>query len=318
MPATSLMHTPPHPLRISFCARTDPQPWFDALRQEFPKAQLQAWSSGAPPADYAIVWAPPQQFFDEQTQLKALFNMGAGVDALLKRDIAPQLPIVRLNDAGMAVQMAEYVCHALIRHTRQFDVFEAQARTCLWHEPVALERARYPVGILGLGVLGERVARAVAALDFPVLAWSRSAKQVDGVRSFCGADQLPAFLAQTRVLVNLLPLTPETENLLNRSTLGQLQSGAYLINVARGRHVVEDDVLALLDSGHLAGAALDVFRTEPLPPEHPFWRHPRVTVTPHIAARTLLPDTVAQIAGKIRALEAGLPIDGLVDRSRGY
>jgi len=318
MPATSLMHTPPHPLRISFCARTDPQPWFDALRQEFPKAQLQAWSSGAPPADYAIVWAPPQQFFDEQTQLKALFNMGAGVDALLKRDIAPQLPIVRLNDAGMAVQMAEYVCHALIRHTRQFDVFEAQARTGLWHEPVALERARYPVGILGLGVLGERVARAVAALDFPVLAWSRSAKQVAGVRSFCGADQLPDFLAQTRVLVNLLPLTPETENLLNRSTLGQLQSGAYLINVARGRHVMEDDVLALLDSGHLAGAALDVFRTEPLPPEHPFWRHPRVTVTPHIAARTLLPDTVAQIAGKIRALEAGLPIDGLVDRSRGY
>jgi len=305
-------------LRISFCARTDPQPWFDALRQEFPKAQLQAWSSGAPPADYAIVWAPPQQFFDEQTQLKALFNMGAGVDALLKRDIAPQLPIVRLNDAGMAVQMAEYVCHALIRHTRQFDVFEAQARTGLWHEPVALERARYPVGILGLGVLGERVAQAVVALDFPVLAWSRSTKQVAGVRSFCGTDQLPAFLAQTRVLVNLLPLTPETENLLNRSTLGQLQSGAYLINVARGRHVVEDDVLALLDSGHLAGAALDVFRTEPLPPEHPFWRHPRVTVTPHIAARTLLPDTVAQIAGKIRALEAGLPIDGLVDRSRGY
>jgi len=305
-------------LRISFCARTDPQPWFDALRHEFPKAQLQAWSSGAPPADYAIVWAPPQQFFDEQTQLKALFNMGAGVDALLKRDIAPQLPIVRLNDAGMAVQMAEYVCHALIRHTRQFDVFEAQARTGLWHEPVALERARYPVGILGLGVLGERVAQAVVALDFPVLAWSRSTKQVAGVRSFCGTDQLPAFLAQTRVLVNLLPLTPETENLLNRSTLGQLQSGAYLINVARGRHVVEDDVLALLDSGHLAGAALDVFRTEPLPPEHPFWRHPRVTVTPHIAARTLLPDTVAQIAGKIRALEAGLPIDGLVDRSRGY
>ena len=306
------------PLRISFCARTDPLPWFEALRKELPQAQLEAWSRGAQPADYAIVWAPPQQFFDEQTQLKAVFNMGAGVDALLKRKIAAQLPIVRLNDAGMGVQMAEYVCHALIRHTRQFDVFEAQARAGQWNEPVPLERGHYPVGILGMGVLGERVARAVAALDFPVLAWSRSAKQVPGVTSLFGATQLPAFLAQTRVLVNLLPLTPETENLLNRSTLTQLLPGAYLINVARGRHVVEEDVLALLDSGHLAGATLDVFRTEPLPPEHAFWRHPRVTVTPHIAGRTLVPETVAQIAGKIRALEAGLPIEGMVDRSRGY
>jgi glyoxylate/hydroxypyruvate reductase A len=306
------------PLRISFCARTDPLPWFEALRKELPQAQLEAWSRGAQPADYAIVWAPPQQFFDEQTQLKAVFNMGAGVDALLKRKIAAQLPIVRLNDAGMGVQMAEYVCHALIRHTRQFDVFEAQARAGQWNEPVPLERGHYPVGILGMGVLGERVARAVAALDFPVLAWSRSAKQVPGVTSLFGATQLPAFLAQTRVLVNLLPLTLETENLLNRSTLTQLLPGAYLINVARGRHVVEEDVLALLDSGHLAGATLDVFRTEPLPPEHAFWRHPRVTVTPHIAGRTLVPETVAQIAGKIRALEAGLPIEGMVDRSRGY
>lgn len=306
------------PMRIIFCAATDPQPWLEALRQEFPQAQLAAWHSGAPPADYAVVWAPPQQFFDEQTQLKAVFNMGAGVDALLKRDINPGLPLVRLNDAGMGVQMAEYVCHALIRHTRQFDVFETQARTGQWHEPVPLERAGYPVGILGLGVLGERVARAVAALDFPVLGWSRSPKQVAGVRSLWGMNQLPAFLAQTRVLVNLLPLTPETENILNRSTLSQLQAGAYLINVARGRHVVEEDVLALLDSGQLAGATLDVFRTEPLPPAHPFWRHPRVTVTPHIAGRTILPETVAQIAGKVRALEAGLPIDGLVDRSRGY
>lgn len=305
-------------MRIIFCAATEPQPWLEALRQEFPQAQLAAWHSGAPPADYAVVWAPPQQFFDEQTQLKAVFNMGAGVDALLKRDIAPQLPLVRLNDAGMGVQMAEYVCHALIRHTRQFDVFEAQARTGQWHEPVPLERARYPVGILGLGVLGERVASAVAALDFPVLSWSRSPKQVAGVRSLYGMDQLPAFLAQTRVLVNLLPLTPETENILNRNTLSQLQAGAYLINVARGRHVVEEDVLALLDSGQLVGATLDVFRTEPLPPAHPFWRHPRVTVTPHIAGRTILPETIAQIAAKIRSLEAGLPIEGLVDRSRGY
>jgi glyoxylate/hydroxypyruvate reductase A len=130
--------------------------------------------------------------------------------------------------------------------------------------------------------------------------------------------QLAEFLASTRVLVNLLPLTPQTENLLNKTTLSQLQRGAYLINIARGRHVVDEDLLALLESGHLAGAALDVFRTEPLPAQHPYWRHPRVTVTPHIAGRTVLQDTVQQIASKIQALQIGKPIEGVVDRARGY
>jgi len=141
---------------------------------------------------------------------------------------------------------------------------------------------------------------------------------LEGVRCFHGQAQLAAFLAGTRVLINLLPLTPQTENLLNRDTLSQLQPGAYLINIARGRHVVDEDLLALLDSGHMAGAALDVFRTEPLPAEHPFWRHPRVTVTPHIAGRTVLQDTVQQIVAKIQALQKGEPIKGLVDRARGY
>jgi glyoxylate/hydroxypyruvate reductase A len=181
-----------------------------------------------------------------------------------------------------------------------------------------LDRADFPVGILGLGVLGEPVARAVQQFEFPVLGWSRTPRQLDGVRCLHGQAQLAEFLTSTRVLVNLLPLTPQTENLLNHATLSQLQRGAYLINIARGRHVVDEDLMALLDSGHIAGATLDVFRTEPLPAEHPYWRHPRVTVTPHIAGRTVLQDTVQQIAGKIRSLKKGEPIDGMVDRARGY
>jgi len=298
-------------MRISFCAQTDPAPWLAALQQHLPQAQVDIWHSGAAPADYAIVWAAPQQFFDEQTALQAVFNMGAGVDALLQRQMRADLPIVRLNDAGMGVQMAEYVCHALMRHTRDFALFEAQAQQGLWQEPPVLDRTDFPVGILGLGVLGEQVARAV-------LGWSRSPRQLDGVRCLHGQAQLADFLASTRVMVNLLPLTPQTENLLNKTTLSQLQPGAYLINIARGRHVVDEDLLALLDSGHIAGATLDVFRTEPLPAEHPFWRHPRVTVTPHIAGRTVLQDTVQQIASKIQALQKGEPIEGLVDRARGY
>lgn len=305
-------------MRISFCAQTDAAPWIAALRQHLPEAQVEVWHSGARPADYAIVWAPPQQFFDEQTALQAVFNMGAGVDALLQRQVRADLPIVRLNDAGMGVQMAEYVCHALIRHTRDFALFEAQAQQGLWQEPPVLDRADFPVGILGLGVLGEPVARAVQQFEFPVLGWSRTPRQLDGVRCLHGPAQLGQFLASTRVLVNLLPLTPQTENLLNHAALSHLPRGAYLINIARGRHVVDEDLLALLDSGHLAGATLDVFRTEPLPAEHPYWRHPRVTVTPHIAGRTVLQDTVRQIATKLRALQKGQPIEGLVDRAQGY
>ena len=181
-----------------------------------------------------------------------------------------------------------------------------------------LDRTDFPVGILGLGVLGEQVARAVQHFGFPVLGWSRTERRLDGVRCLHGQAQFAEFLAGTRVLVNLLPLTPQTENLLDRATLSQLRPGAYLINIARGRHVVDEDLLALLDSGQMAGATLDVFRTEPLLAEHPYWRHPRVTVTPHIAGRTVLQDTVLQIAAKISALRKSEPIEGLVDRARGY
>ena len=306
-------------MRISFCCTdTKPEPWLAALRQALPHAEVSLWHSGAPPADYAVVWAPPQAFFDEQPRLKAAFNIGAGVDALLALKVPAHTRLVRLDDAGMSVQMAEYVCHALIRHTREFDAYEADTRAQKWSFRKPLDRADFPVGVLGLGVLGARVAQAVAQFEFPVLGWSRSAKQLDGVQCFHGAQELDEFLAKTRVLVNLLPLTPETENILNRDTLAKLQSGAYLINVARGRHVVEEDLLALLDSGHVAGATLDVFRTEPLPAGHPFWTHPRITVTPHTSARTLRSESIAQIVAKMQAMERGEPVAGVVDLVRGY
>ena len=163
-----------------------------------------------------------------------------------------------------------------------------------------------------------RVARAVAQFDFPVNGWSRTAKEVPGVRCFHGAEGLHAFLAASQVLVSVLPATPETQNLLNRQTLSRLQPGGYLINVARGSQVVEADLLALLTEGHLAGAALDVFQTEPLPPAHPFWQHPQITITPHTAALTNRAESVAQIVGKMAALERGQTVAGLVDRQRGY
>jgi glyoxylate/hydroxypyruvate reductase A len=171
---------------------------------------------------------------------------------------------------------------------------------------------------MGLGVLGQRVAKAVAQFDFPVMGWSRSVKQVEGVRCFAGQTHLPEFLSNSKVLVCLLPLTEDTRDILRRDTLSQLQSGGYLINVARGAHLVEEDLIPLIDSGHLAGATLDVFRQEPLPASHPFWTHPKITVTPHTSARTLRDESIAQIAGKMLAFERGEPVAGVVDRSRGY
>jgi len=288
------------------------------LRAALPQAKVELWQPGAGLADYAVVWAPPQQFFDEQTQLRAVFAIGAGVDALLKLRLPASTSFVRLDDAGMAVQMAEYVCHAVIRHFRELDLYAADISQGRWTVHPPRNRADFSVGIMGLGVLGQRVAQALTHFEFPVNGWSRTAKNLDGVRGYVGSQQLDAFLAASRILVNLLPLTVETQGILNRNTLSCLQPGGYVINVARGAHLVDEDLLALLDSGHLAGATLDVFRTEPLPLAHPFWRHPKITITPHTSARTLRETSIAQIAGKMVALQRGEKIAGIVDTLRGY
>jgi glyoxylate/hydroxypyruvate reductase A len=338
-------------MRIAFCCTdTASEPWLLGLRAALPGAELSLWAPGAPPADYAVVWAPPQHFFDEQAQLKAVFNIGAGVDALLKLKLPPQAQIVRLDDAGMSVQMAEYVCHAVIRHFREFDAYEADTRQGKWSFRKPRARGDFPVGIMGLGVLGQRVAQSLVQFEFAVNGWSRRPKApgdwaterfapcpppalrapplpaqnalspspLAGVKCFSGADGFKDFLAASRLLVCLLPLTPDTRDIMNRDTLSRLQAGGYVINVARGAHLVEDDLLALLDSGHLAGATLDVFRTEPLPGEHPFWKHPKITVTPHTSARTLRSESIVQIAGKIAKMQRGEPVAGVVDRKRGY
>jgi glyoxylate/hydroxypyruvate reductase A len=306
-------------MKITFCCTgTEPEPWLAGLRAALPQAQVELWQPGASPADYAVVWAPPQQFFDEQGQLKAVFAIGAGVDALLKLRLPPSATFVRLDDAGMAVQMAEYVCHAVIRHFRELDLYAADISQGRWTVHPPRNRADFPIGVMGLGVLGQRVAQALTHFEFPVNGWSRTAKNLDGVRGFAGAQQLDAFLAGSRILVNLLPLTVETQGIMNRNTLSRLRPGGYVINVARGAHLVDDDLLALLDSGHLAGATLDVFHTEPLPLTHPFWRHPKITITPHTSARTLRETSIAQIAGKLMALQRGELVAGLVDVGRGY
>ncbi len=306
-------------LRITYySADMDAASWIPGLQAALPGADVTLWEPGAPQADFAVVWKPSQQLLDEQTGLKAIFNTGAGVDALMQLRLPSGVPVVRLDDAGMSVQMAEYVSHAVIRHFRELDGYESDMAMGKWSFRKPRSRADYPVGVLGLGVLGERVAKAVAQFDFPVNGWSRSPKAVPGIQSFVGTEQLDAFLAASRIVVCLLPLTPDTENLLNAERLAMIRPGGYLINVARGAHVVDADLLAAIDGGHLAGATLDVFRVEPLPQGHAFWNHPKITITPHTSARTLRSESIAQIARKIAALQNGEAVAGRVDAARGY
>lgn len=300
----------------------DTAPWLRDFAELLPEAQCEVWNEGAKvaPCDYAVVWSPAAAMQRELCEVKAIFNTGAGVDALLKFGAAlpDSIPIVRLGDAGMGVQMAEYVAHAVLRYFRRFDDYETQARVGHWAPLPPYEKAEFTVGVLGLGVLGRRVLEALAHFGFPLRGWSRTRKELAGVACYAGMDGLDDFLAGTRVLVNMLPLTPETANLLDRTRLARLQPQSYLINVARGAHVAEPDLMMLIQSGHIAAATLDVTRHEPLPPQHPFWLDPRITITPHISALTLRRESVAQIAAKIRAFEAGQPVADIVDRRLGY
>ena len=309
--------------RVVFCAPNGkPEPWIRDLAKHLPDAELSAWFEGstaaAPHADYAVVWTPPDAFYTSQPDLKAIFNLGAGVDGLLRSPALPaDVPLVRLEDAGMAPLMAEYVLQAAIRHARGLDRMDDDRRARRWVPRRTSDRTDFPVGVMGAGALGRPVAAMLAAHGFPVSLWSRVAKEVDGMRCY-GGGEFDAFLAATRILVCLLPLTPDTENIVDAKTLDRLMPDAYVVNVARGRHVVDDDLLAAIAAGRVVGATLDVFREEPLPATHPFWDEPRIAITPHCSAMTQRGETVKQIASKIQRLERGEPISGIVDRSRGY
>lgn len=298
------------------------EPWVKDFSKHLPEADIEIWREGekSPACDYAVVWSPPEAMLRELAEVKAIFLTGAGADAILKYDQAlpHAVPIVRLGDAGMGVQMAEYVAHAVLRYFRRFDEYEAQARSGQWLPLQQHHKEDFTVGVLGMGVLGTRVLQALKDLEFPLRGWSRTGKSMPGVQCYSGADGLDTFLRGSRVVVCMLPLTPETGNILNRGNMSKLPQGAYLINVARGAHVAEPDLLTLVKSGHIAGAMLDVFRNEPLPAQHPFWQEPRITITPHISALTLRRESVQQIAGKIRRLEQGQPVADVINRHHGY
>ena len=310
------------PTVLYMAADGNPKPWRDAFLDQMPEADFRIWS--ADPAkdetgdkseiDYAIVWKPSPGVLASLPNLKAVFSMGAGVDHLFGDPELPRnVPLVRLIDRCLTQGMSEYAIYWVIHFHRKMGVYAQFARDGVWKRMRQADAERRRVGILGLGELGGDAAKKLVPLHYQVAGWSRSKKEIPGVESFHGQDQLIPFLNRTEILVCLLPLTPDTQGIINKETLAALPKGAFIINCARGGHVVDDDLLAALDSGHIEGATLDVFHEEPLPAEHPYWAHPKVNVTPHMASLTVPESSTEWYVRNIKRMEAGEPPLNTVD-----
>jgi glyoxylate/hydroxypyruvate reductase A len=303
-------------------SQTEPsEAWKRALECAVPGIEVRIWPEVGSRAsvNYVLCWKPPAGVFRGMNNLKAVFSLGAGVDHLSDRRALPEdIPVVRMVEPALTEGMTEYVLYQVLRFHRHMLDYDAQQSRKEWRVLSQVRPCDRRVGIMGLGVLGRDAAEKLRALDFDVAGWSRSEKKIPGLRSFAGRGSLENFLGRTDILVCMLPLTRETAAIINRRHLSLLPKGAYVINAARGPHLVEEDLLAALDSGHVAGAALDVFHQEPLPPDHPFWTHPRVVITPHVASLTN-PETGARaIADNIARCESGKTPRNVVNFSIGY
>ena len=299
----------------------DSDEWLPRLENGVPGLKTRLWPDMGPAEDihYALVWQPPPGLLASLPNLRAIFCLGAGVDGLIRDSTLPDhVPVVRMVDWGLTEGMTEFVVWQVLDWHRDGPTYRASAATGTWDRRIHVFARERTVGVMGLGVLGSAAAEALAALNFDVAGWSRSPKTIDGVTSFVGADGWAPFLARSEIVVNLLPLTAATTGILNADTFARLPRGAVVINAARGGHVVDSDLLAALEDGQIGGASLDVFAEEPLPPDHPFWRHPRIAVTPHIASVTHARTCADTVIAQIRRLESGAPLRHTVDRSQQY
>jgi glyoxylate/hydroxypyruvate reductase A len=304
----------------------DAEPWIKRFQELLPDRKIVALGEPFDRRDveYVAAWKHPLGSLAGLPNLAAIFSLGAGVDHLIGDSRLPDVPIVRVVDADLMQRMSEYVVLHCLTHLRQQRRYDEQQRQRLWREEQHPPSAReVRVGVMGLGTLGGDAARKLQVMGFDVAGWSRSPKNLDGITTLSGADGLSAFLARTDILVCLLPLTPDTRGILNRRLFEKMArdgrlGGPIIINAGRGGLQVEADILACLDDSTLKAATLDVFETEPLPPDSPLWTHPAVTVTPHIAAASEANAISAYIADQIRRFEAGEPLRNVIDRELGY
>lgn len=295
--------------------------WRDALHAVKPDLTIRTWSELQSPdeIEFVLCWQPENGSLGRLSHLRAVFSIGAGVDHILKDTSLPaHIPVVRMLDPSLDNAITQYILLAVLRQHRRIDAYRELQSRGIWKKLGISNLCLPKIGILGLGRLGMRAARLLTELGYPVSGWSRSTKHVEGVTSYCGLEGLAPMLAQSDILVSILPSTQATKGLLNTALFAQLPRGAHVINVGRGEHLVEDDLLAALDTGQISGATLDVFSVEPLPVGHSFWGHPRIIITPHIGGDTI-PETAAEfVVGNIEKIRAGRRPVGQIDRRCGY
>jgi len=299
--------------------------WAEALRAALGDYPVVQRGEDYDPADvrYIFVWKPKPDAFEGLSGLEAILSLGAGVDALLKHPALPEAPIVRFVDEDLSQRMSDYVVAHVTMHHRLYTRFQADQKAKRWSQLYPPAASETTVGIMGMGVLGQDAASRLKPLGFDLRSWSRTPKNMEGVEGFAGADQFDRFLSGTDILVNLLPLTPETTGILNMETFAKLRrdrlaGGPVIVNAARGGHQRETDIVAALGDGTLGAASLDVFETEPLPPSSPLWDIENCYITPHIAAISNEATGVRYFTDIIKRHEAGEDLINVVDRSRGY
>lgn len=305
---------------------TQAQSWLPLLQARAKRRDLRIWPGAVGDKTgiaYAFVWRPPQGLLASLPNLKAILNIGAGVDALLGDPSLPRVPIARAAHPDLTKRVVGYVVLHVLAHHNRSRLYDEQQRQRLWRPHTHPSSDQVAVGVMGLGVIGGEAAQMLARLGFRVAGWSRTPKTVAGIETFHGAAGLDAFLARTEILVCLLPLTPQTDGLLDLALFRKLKhdgaaGGAFLVNAARGKVQVDADIVAALDEGALAAATLDVFPQEPLPVESPLWTHPKVTLTPHVAGDISPAAFADQLFAQVDRFERGMPLENEIDRDLGY
>ena len=294
--------------------------WARSFAGRAPELPFRIWPDIGDPDEvrYLAVWKPPDDIAATFPNLELLFSVGAGVDQFDLTQLPPHIPLIRMIDPGIRESMIEYATMAVLALHRDLVDFIAQQRDQVWREIQIASASSRRVGVMGLGLLGQAVLERLKVFGFPLAGWNRSPRSISGVTCYAGESALPEFLAQTDILVCLLPLTAETRGILNRDLFEVLPRGAKLVNVGRGGHLVADDLIDALDRGVLSAAVLDVAEPEPLPTGHPFWTHPRILLTPHNASMTIPESAVDYVLETIGRHRRGEALPGLVDRERGY
>lgn len=308
---------------MSFVYKADPvrgAAWARLFAERMPELPFHVWPETGDPAAvrFLAAWQPPADILGTFPKLEVLFSVGAGVDQFDFAQLPPELPVVRMVEPGLEAGMVEYVTLAVLALHRDFPLYRTQQQARVWNTVHFPPAARRRVGVMGLGVLGVAALQRLRTFGFPLSGWSRSPREIAGVDCHAGADGLPRFLAGCDILVCLLPLTAETRGILDRRLFSALPRGAGLVNVGRGGHLVDADLLGALEEGQLSAAILDVAEPEPPPPEHPFWTHPRIWLTPHIASMTQPETAVEAILANLHRHARGEALHGLVDRGAGY